>query len=87
MRSIGCDGASNRSSDQSRKAARSSTSEPTEMLCGKPIPGTANCRELGEQECIMIFSPFGLSATRRIVGRINYGPGAPLRPWGSPELF
>jgi hypothetical protein len=47
------------------------------MLCGKPIPGTANCRELGEQECIMIFSPFGLSATRGIVGRLTHQ----LWPW------
>jgi hypothetical protein len=30
------------------KAARSSTSGPTKMFCGKPMPGTANCRELGE---------------------------------------
>jgi hypothetical protein len=23
-------------------------SSPTSIFCGKPIPGTANCRELGE---------------------------------------
>jgi hypothetical protein len=30
---------------------------PNEKFCGKPMPGTANCRELGKWGCIMISLP------------------------------
>jgi len=56
MRSTGCEGASNRSSDQSRNAVGSSISGPTEKFCVKPMPGTANCRGLGKWGCIMTLS-------------------------------
>ena len=57
MQSTGCEGASNRSSDQSRNAVGSSISGPTEKFCVKPMPGTANCGALGEWGCIMISLP------------------------------
>ena len=54
MQSTGCEGASNRSSDQSRNAVGSSISGPTEKFCVKPMPATANCGRLGKWGCIMI---------------------------------
>src|SRR5882757_3747833 len=39
------------------KASRSSASGPTEIGCGKPMPGTANCQAFSEWECIDL-SPF-----------------------------
>jgi hypothetical protein len=43
--------------DQSRKSSGSSTFGRTEIFCGKPMPGTANHRGLGEYGCIMISLP------------------------------
>jgi hypothetical protein len=34
------------------KACRSNPSGPTEMCCGKPMPGTASCQAFGEWACI-----------------------------------
>jgi hypothetical protein len=74
--------------DQSRKCSGPSTFGPTEIFWGKPMPGTANHRGLGELWC-MIFLPSTRMRHSRAWAdrRTEYAPQVRLCPWGRPESF
>ena len=88
MRSIGRVEAPRWLSDESLKAAGARTSEPIEIFWGKPMPGTATWRGLGNCGCIMISLRSALSRREdRRLAKLTVPAKAQPRPWGGPELF
>jgi hypothetical protein len=87
MRSIGRVEAPRWLSHESPKAAGARTSEPIEIFCGNPMPGTANGRGPGKWGCVMISVRLPVDAAGVSAYRTSVPARDPDSPWDKLELF